>query len=176
VSWEILEVIAGGDEEVVIRFRSQSDFLRFSRRFRFIDFANMFVDGHVDFEGSLERVVEIGLSLNERRMSFCEEIFEKLGPHVLRLLSRFGITTPSSLQNYGTNPRLYEKFLDKYMQYTCGLFESKDDDLDTANEINSTSSHNGFNFEREQSIWTSGVVGAASSAASWKNTVRILSG
>ena len=39
------------------------------------------------------------------------------------LRSKFVAPRPAlSLEHYGMSPALYERFLDKYMQYTCGLF------------------------------------------------------
>jgi cyclopropane fatty-acyl-phospholipid synthase-like methyltransferase len=121
-----------GEEQVVIRFASQADFLRFSRSFRLLEFAKLFVDGRLTCEGPVDRVVGIALELRDRERSFGEKIAETLAPCVLRVLSVLGKSPPSSLEHYGTDPRLYESFLDENMQYTCGLFNSDQDDLDSA--------------------------------------------
>jgi cyclopropane fatty-acyl-phospholipid synthase-like methyltransferase len=113
----------------VIKFASRPDFVEFSKSFRLIHFGRLFVGGRVDGNVFDERVVEIAMALEDVGMSFREKVAAKIVPYIKGLLSSLGWPGSSP---YNLDPRLYERFLDPYMQYTCGWYQNENDDLETA--------------------------------------------
>ena len=116
-------------DDPVIKFTSRSDFTEFSKSFRLIHFGRLFVGGRIDGNVFDERVVEIAMALEDVGMSFREKVAAKIVPYVKGFLSLLGWAGPSP---YNLDPRLYERFLDPYMQYTCGCYQNENDDLETA--------------------------------------------
>ena len=120
------------EEDVVIHFPSRYDFLQFSRHFRLINFANMYVHGGITYQGSAEQVIEVALALEGTRASLREKIIDTLWPYLQRFVPRLRNATSSFVEHYDQRPELFEALLDPYMQYTCAWFYRDDEDLETA--------------------------------------------
>lgn len=116
-------VDAQNPNDCIFRFESIDNLKRFLNSPRLLRFGKLFIDGHVNIVGDLERGVDIVCEMQD-----CPETL------VERLILQIPFLRPGSniVEHYNDCPRVYELFLDKNMQYTCGLFNADSDDLELA--------------------------------------------
>ena len=116
-----------------IIFKSRRDLHRFIERPRLLALGTQFVNGEVDYRGSFSSVIDIAERLQDRPQSPVEKHVDAIWGGCRFLLSKLGIT-PSPTKHYCVSPLFYRHFLDRRMQYTCGLFEDDADTIDQAQE------------------------------------------
>lgn len=122
---------ATSNSKIGLHFDSQISFLSFVNRPRLLNLVGLYIDGKVSLDGDLGIILRFVNCLDDKRRSALESLSEK-ARFVLRLSWPFSLTSPNSQRHYGLESGAYRIFLDRYMQYTCGLFDDTDKSIDQA--------------------------------------------
>jgi cyclopropane-fatty-acyl-phospholipid synthase len=101
---------------------------------RLLDFATAYIDGDMKINGPISQAVDALDAVNvitDKRQTISEISKAFIFRFLKALIPRIGMTF-ESINHYAQSADAYELFLDRYMQYTCGRFETGDEDLDEA--------------------------------------------
>lgn len=125
---------ASGGDAVEFIFASEKEAENILIRARLIDFAFAYFSGEMIVKGSIHKAVEVLDSINEatdKKQTILEYLrlvaFRAGKAFMPAIAQRF-----DSLDHYSLSAAAYELFLDGYMQYTCGRFETDDEDITQA--------------------------------------------
>lgn len=119
-----------GDPEFVVHFRTRTAWIR-SILQTSLGFGESYVNREVEVDGDLETalsaLVEHGLRVGRLQ--------GKLSGFVRRMLARTLSQEKADVEHhYGLGNELYEFYLDRKLQYSCGYFRTPEDSLDVAQE------------------------------------------
>jgi cyclopropane-fatty-acyl-phospholipid synthase len=113
---------------------SEATLIRLFERMSLFDFALAYIDGHMKIGGPIAKAVEIldVMNLSTDRSQTASEYlrlaFFRLSKAAIPAIAR----RFESLEHYDRSAAAYELFLDPWMQYTCGYFESPQDSVEAA--------------------------------------------
>jgi cyclopropane fatty-acyl-phospholipid synthase-like methyltransferase len=121
-------------EPVEFLFTSEKVFVRLFRRMRLSNFAIAFFDGHLKLKGPISKAVDIldAMNLSTDRHQSVTEFCGRLIIRSLKVLFPKFPGRFESIDHYSQSAKAYELFLDDYMQYTCGHFPKRDEDINQA--------------------------------------------
>jgi len=115
-------------------FKSPAVAARLLKRLRLYDFVVAYLDGYLEVRGPISGAIDILDAMNvvtDQRQTILEYLqfwaFRISKAFVPSIAVRF-----ESLDHYSQSARAYELFLDEYMQYTCGRFETGRENINEA--------------------------------------------
>jgi cyclopropane fatty-acyl-phospholipid synthase-like methyltransferase len=119
---------------VELIFRSRHVFERLMTHLRLLDLAAAYADGTMEVRGPTSSAVDVFDAINaatDRRQTLFEYL-RLLAFRISKAILPSASLQFESLDHYSQSAQAYELFLDDYMQYTCGRFQTGIEDIDTA--------------------------------------------
>lgn len=117
-------------------FGSDLEFRKALQRNRLIDFAHAYISGAVSIDGDIRDAAVVLDALNEvgdRKQTAIETALSCVSRYFRAVIPNIAWRF-ESLEHYRQSAHAYELFLDKWMQYTCGMFALGDETITEAQE------------------------------------------